>query len=358
MLYYFLYPMAGEVGLFNVFRYITFRSLGAAMTAIVIALFLGPVFIGWLKKLQMGQVVRTDGPQTHLKKSGTPTMGGILILFSMVVSLLLWGDLESKEFWIVLFVTVAYGVIGWVDDYRKVVRKNPKGLSAKQKLFFQSIVAAVAAWLLLHFTSVNSELHVPFFKHFALDLGWFYYPFCLCVIVGASNAVNLTDGLDGLAIGPVITTAGTFMALAYVAGHVKIAEYLEIPYIAGASELSVYAAAMAAAGLGFLWFNSHPAQVFMGDVGSLALGGGIGALAVVTKNEILLLVVGGVFVMEALSVMIQVISFKTRGKRVFRMAPLHHHFELKGWPEPKVIVRFWIISILLAIAALSTLKLR
>ncbi|MGZ3693413.1 MAG: phospho-N-acetylmuramoyl-pentapeptide-transferase [Bdellovibrionota bacterium] len=358
MLYYFLYPMAGEVGLFNVFRYITFRSLGAAMTAIVIALFLGPVFIGWLKKLQMGQVVRTDGPQTHLKKSGTPTMGGILILFSMVVSLLLWGDLESKEFWIVLFVTVAYGVIGWVDDYRKVVRKNPKGLSAKQKLFFQSIVAAVAAWLLLHFTSVNSELHVPFLKHFALDLGWFYYPFCLCVIVGASNAVNLTDGLDGLAIGPVITTAGTFMALAYVAGHVKIAEYLEIPYIAGASELSVYAAAMAAAGLGFLWFNSHPAQVFMGDVGSLALGGGIGALAVVTKNEILLLVVGGVFVMEALSVMIQVISFKTRGKRVFRMAPLHHHFELKGWPEPKVIVRFWIISILLAIAALSTLKLR
>jgi phospho-N-acetylmuramoyl-pentapeptide-transferase len=350
--------MAGEIGFFNVFRYITFRSLGAAMTAIIIALFLGPFFIGWLKKLQMGQVVRTDGPQTHLKKSGTPTMGGILILFSMVVSLLLWGDLASKEFWIVLFVTVAYGVIGWVDDYKKVVKKNPKGLSAKQKLLFQSLVAAVAAWMLMTYTGVNTELHVPFFKHVALDLGWLYIPFCLCVIVGASNAVNLTDGLDGLAIGPVITTAGTFMALAYVAGHVKIAEYLEIPYIAGASELSVYAASMAAAGLGFLWFNSHPAQVFMGDVGSLALGGGIGALAVVTKNEILLLVVGGVFVMEALSVMIQVASFKTRGKRVFRMAPLHHHFELKGWPEPKVIVRFWIISILLAIAALSTLKLR
>lgn len=358
MLYYFLYPMAGEIGLFNVFRYITFRSLGAAMTAIIIALFLGPTFIGWLKKLQMGQVVRTDGPQTHLKKSGTPTMGGILILFSMVVSLLLWGDLASKEFWIVLFVTIGYGLIGWVDDYRKVVKKNPKGLSAKQKMFFQIIVAGIASWLLLKYTSVNSELHVPFFKHFALDLGWLYIPFCLCVIVGASNAVNLTDGLDGLAIGPVITTAGTFMALAYVAGHVKIAEYLEIPYIAGASELAVYSAAMGAAGLGFLWFNSHPAQVFMGDVGSLALGGGIGALAVVTKNEILLLVVGGVFVMEALSVMIQVASFKTRGKRVFKMAPLHHHFELKGWPEPKVIVRFWIISILLAIAALSTLKLR
>lgn len=358
MLYYFLFPMAGEIGLFNVFRYITFRGLGAAMTALLISLVLGPFFIGWLKKLQMGQVVRTDGPQTHLKKSGTPTMGGILILFSMLVSLLLWGDLASKEFWIVLFVTIGYGVIGWVDDYRKVVRKNPKGLSARQKLFFQILVAAVAGWLLQNYTGVNSELHVPFFKHFALDLGWLYIPFCLCVIVGASNAVNLTDGLDGLAIGPVITTAATFMALAYVAGHVKIAEYLEIPYIAGASELAVYASAMAAAGLGFLWFNSHPAQVFMGDVGSLALGGGIGALAVVTKNEILLLVVGGVFVMEALSVMIQVASFKLRGKRVFKMAPIHHHFELKGWPEPKVIVRFWIISALLAIAALSTLKLR
>jgi phospho-N-acetylmuramoyl-pentapeptide-transferase len=358
MLYYFLYPLSGEVGPFNVFRYITFRALGAAMTALLISLVLGPIFIGWLKKLQMGQVVRTDGPQTHLKKSGTPTMGGILILFSLVTSLLLWGDLASKEFWIVLFVTVGYGVIGWVDDYRKVVKKNPKGLSAKQKMFFQLVVGGIAGWLLLRFTGVNSELHFPFFKNFALDLGWLYIPFVLCVIVGASNAVNLTDGLDGLAIGPVITTAGTFMALAYVAGHVKIAEYLEIPYIAGASELAVYSAAMAAAGLGFLWFNAHPAQVFMGDVGSLALGGGIGALAVVTKNEILLLVVGGVFVMEAVSVMIQVASFKTRGKRVFRMAPIHHHFELKGWPEPKVIVRFWIISALLAIAALSTLKLR
>jgi phospho-N-acetylmuramoyl-pentapeptide-transferase len=358
MLYHFLYPLAGEIGLFNVFRYITFRSLGASMTAILLALLLGPKFIDWLKSLQMGQVVRTDGPQTHLKKSGTPTMGGVLILFSMLVSILFWADLSNVGLWIVIFVTVAYGVIGWVDDYRKVVRKNPKGLSARQKLFFQSIVAGLAAWLLLRFTATNSELHLPFFKNFALDLGWLYVPFCICVIVGASNAVNLTDGLDGLAIGPVITTAGTFLVLAYIAGNVKIADYLEIPHIAGAGELAVYGAAMAAAGLGFLWFNSHPAQVFMGDVGSLSLGGGIGALAVVTKNEILLLVVGGVFVMEAVSVMIQVASFKTRGKRVFRMAPLHHHFELKGWPEPKVIVRFWIISILLAIAALSTLKLR
>ena len=350
--------MAEHVSFFNVFRYITFRGLGAAMTALLLSLLLGPGFINWLKRLQMGQVVRTDGPQTHLKKSGTPTMGGVLILFSMVVSLLFWADLSNAGLWIVIFVTVAYGLIGWVDDYRKVVLKNPKGLSARQKLFFQSIVAAIASWLFLRYTPTMPELHLPFFKNFALDLGWVYIPFSMCVIVGASNAVNLTDGLDGLAIGPVITTAATFLLLAYVAGNVKIAEYLEIPYIAGTGELAVYAAAMAAAGLGFLWFNSHPAQVFMGDVGSLSLGGGIGALAVVTKNEILLLVVGGVFVMEALSVMIQVASFKTRGKRVFRMAPLHHHFELKGWPEPKVIVRFWIISILLAIAALSTLKLR
>lgn len=358
MLYYFLFPLAEQVGIFNVFRYITFRSLGAALTALLLSLVLGPWFIRWLSRMQMGQVVRNDGPQTHLKKSGTPTMGGVLILASMLTSLLLWADLSNQGLWIVIFVTFSYGVIGWVDDYRKVVHKNPKGLSARQKLIFQFLVAAVASWLFLKFTAVNAELRVPFFKNFVLDLGWVYVPFAMCVIVGASNAVNLTDGLDGLAIGPVITTAGTFLLLAYVAGHVKIAEYLEIPYVAGAGELSVYGAAMAAAGLGFLWFNAHPAQVFMGDVGSLALGGGIGALAVVTKNEILLLIVGGVFVMEALSVMIQVTSFKTRGKRVFRMAPIHHHFELKGWPEPKVIVRFWIISILLAIVGLSTLKLR
>lgn len=358
MLYHFLYPLSEQISAFNVFRYITFRSLGAAMTALLISLALGPWMINWLKSLQWGQVVRTEGPQTHLKKSGTPTMGGVLILFSMIISMLLWMDFSNIGMWIVMFVTVAYGLIGWVDDYRKVVHKNTKGLSARQKLVLQFLVAGIASYLFLKYTAVNAELRLPFFKNFSLDLGWVYVPFCMCVIVGASNAVNLTDGLDGLAIGPVITTAGTFLLLAYVAGHVKIAEYLEIPYIAGAGELSVYAAAMAAAGLGFLWFNAHPAQVFMGDVGSLALGGGIGALAVVTKNEILLLIVGGVFVMEALSVMIQVASFKTRGKRVFRMAPIHHHFELKGWPEPKVIVRFWIISILLAIVAISTLKLR
>ncbi|RZA03441.1 MAG: phospho-N-acetylmuramoyl-pentapeptide-transferase [Proteobacteria bacterium] len=358
MLYHFLYPLSNEISAFNVFRYITFRSFGAALTAILLALALGPLFIRGLKRLQMGQVVRTDGPQTHLKKSGTPTMGGVLILFSMLVSTLLWADLSNPTLWIVMMVTAAYGLLGFVDDYQKVVKKNTKGLSARQKLLGQFIVAGLAAYLFMTYTPVNADLRVPFFKTFVLNLSWLYVPFCMCVIVGASNAVNLTDGLDGLAIGPVITTAGTFLILAYVAGHVKIAEYLEIPYIAGVGELAVYAAAMAAAGLGFLWFNTHPAQVFMGDVGSLSLGGGIGALAVATKNEFLLIIVGGIFVIEALSVMIQVASFKTRGKRVFRMAPIHHHFELKGWPEPKVIVRFWIISILLAIVALSTLKLR
>lgn len=358
MLYQFLYPLSEQISLFNVFRYITFRSLGAALTALMLSLLLGPAFINWLKKLMLGQVVRTDGPQTHLKKSGTPTMGGILILFALFTSLLLWVDFSNRALWITIFVTAAYGLIGFVDDYQKVAKKNTKGLSARQKLAGQFVIAGIASYLFLKYTPITSELHVPFFKNFVIDLGWLYIPFAMCVIVGASNAVNLTDGLDGLAIGPVITTSGTFLLLAYVAGHFKIAEYLEIPYIAGAGELAVFSAAMAAAGLGFLWFNAHPAQVFMGDVGSLSLGGGIGALAVATKNEILLLIVGGVFVMEAVSVMIQVVSFKTRGKRVFRMAPIHHHFELKGWPEPKVIVRFWIISILLAIVAISTLKLR
>lgn len=358
MFLHFLYPLASEYGLFNVFRYITFRSLGAAVTALLLSLLLGNTMINWMKTLQMKQVVRTDGPQTHLKKSGTPTMGGVLILFAMLTSLLLWVDITNVSIWIVVFVTVCYGLIGFVDDYRKVVKKNPKGLSARQKLFWQIIVAGIASYLFLKHANIGSDLHFPFFKNFVIDLGWFYIPFAMCVIVGSSNAVNLTDGLDGLAIGPVITTSATFMILAYLAGHVKIAEYLEIPYVAGSGELAVFAATMAASGLGFLWFNTHPAQVFMGDVGSLSLGGAIGALAVVTKNEVLLCVVGGIFVVEALSVMIQVASFKTRGKRVFRMAPLHHHFELKGWPEPKVIVRFWIISILLAIVAISTLKLR
>ena len=294
MLYFFLYPLASRISAFNVFRYITFRTLGAAITALLISLVLGPVFIRWLKTLQMGQVVRDDGPKTHLKKSGTPTMGGVLILFSLFVSVLLWADLRNRGIWIVSLVTFAYGIVGWVDDYRKVVKKNTKGLSARQKLFWQIFVACFCSWLFIKYAAVTTDLHIPFFKNFVWNLGWFYIPFAMCVIVGASNAVNLTDGLDGLAIGPVITTSGTFLLLAYLAGHVKIAEYLEIPYIPGVGELSIFAAAMAASGLGFLWFNAHPAEVFMGDVGALALGGGIGALAVITKNEFLLLVVGGV----------------------------------------------------------------
>ncbi len=358
MLYHFLYPLSSHFGFFNVFRYISFRGLGASVTALLLSLALGPWFINRLRSLQMGQVVREDGPSTHLKKRGTPTMGGALILFSLVTSVLLWGDIANRSLWIVLFITVSYGLIGWVDDYKKVVHKDPKGLSAREKLFYQFLFGGIGIWMLLKYTPVTPELHLPFFKNFVWNMGWLYMPFAMCVIVGCSNAVNLTDGLDGLAIGSTITTAATFMVLAYLAGHVKLAEYLEIPYVHGSGELAVFAAALAASGLGFLWFNAHPAQVFMGDVGSLSLGGAIGSLAVVTKNEILLVVIGGVFVVEALSVMIQVASFKTRGKRVFKMAPIHHHFELKGWPEPKVIVRFWIISILLALVALSTLKLR
>ncbi len=358
MLYQLLFPLAGQLSALNIFRYITFRSFGAAVTALLLSLALGPWFINRLRSLQLGQVVRDDGPQTHKKKSGTPTMGGALILFALLMAVLLWGDLKNIGLWIVMFVTVGNGMIGWVDDYRKVVHKNTKGLSARQKLFFQFLVAGVAAWLIQTYTDVDTNLALPFFKHLVIPLGYLYVPFAMLVIVGSANAVNLTDGLDGLAIGSVITTSATFAIFAYVAGNAKIAEYLEIPHIPGSGELTVFAAAMAASGLGFLWYNAHPAQVFMGDVGSLSLGGAIGSLAVVTKNEILLLVVGGVFVMEAISVMVQVASFKTRGKRVFKMAPIHHHFELKGWPEPKVIVRFWIISILLSLIALSTLKLR
>jgi phospho-N-acetylmuramoyl-pentapeptide-transferase len=358
MLYHLLYPMASDIGVLNVFRYITFRTFGAAITALLLSLVFGPWMIRRLRALQMGQVVRDDGPETHKKKSGTPTMGGVLILFALLTATLLWVDLTNISVWVVIMVTGGYGLVGWVDDYLKVVKKNTKGLSARQKLVCQFIIAGIASYLLMQYTHVRSDLRVPFFKNFILDLGWLYIPFAMCVIVGASNAVNLTDGLDGLATGPTITSMLTYMLLAYLAGHAKLADYLEIPYIAGAGELSVFCAAVAAAGLGFLWFNTHPAEVFMGDVGSLSLGGAIGTVAVVTKNEILLIVIGGIFVLEALSVMIQVISFKTRGKRVFKMAPIHHHFELKGWAEPKVIVRFWIISILLAIVALSTLKLR
>jgi phospho-N-acetylmuramoyl-pentapeptide-transferase len=358
MLHYLLYPLSDQYALFNVFKYITFRTFGAAITAVLLSLFMGPAYIRLLQRKQMGQAIRDDGPKSHLSKKGTPTMGGGLMLLSITVSTLLWGDLTNKSVWVALITTILFAVIGYVDDYRKVIQKNPKGLSSREKLVLQTLVALGAAVVLYVMREVPPVLKFPFFKDLSLDLGLLFIPFAVLVIVGASNAVNLTDGLDGLAVGPTITTASTFLILAYCAGHVKIAEYLQIPHIPGAGELSIFLATVAAACLGFLWFNTYHAQVFMGDVGSLALGAALGTTAVITKNEILLAVCGGIFVLEALSVMAQVASFKLTGKRVFKMAPIHHHFELKGWAEPKVIVRFWIISVLLALVTLSTLKLR
>jgi len=319
---------------------------------------IGPSYIRFLKRKQMGQAIRDDGPKSHLSKKGTPTMGGGLIILAIVIPTLLWADLSNQNIWIAVVTTFLFGVVGYIDDYRKVVKKNPKGLSAKQKLLGQLIIALGAAYVIYFLRETPPDLKFPFFKEVSIHLGGFFLVFATFVIVGASNAVNLTDGLDGLAVGPTITTSATFLILAYCAGHAKIAEYLQIPYVPGAGELSVFLGTIAASCLGFLWFNTYPAQVFMGDVGSLALGAALGVVAVITKNEILLAICGGIFVVEALSVMAQVASFKITGRRVLRMAPIHHHFELKGWAEPKVIVRFWIISILLALVTLSTLKLR
>lgn len=358
MLLHWLYPFHETISFFNVFKYITFRSFGAGITSMLLCVALGPWFIRALQRMQIGQEVRNDGPQSHLSKKGTPTMGGALILFAIVVPTLLWADLRNMNIWIALGATVSFGLIGYIDDYRKVVQKNSKGLSARQKLVMQVLFAGIAAGFMYYYRETPPVLKFPFFKDWSIDLGWLFIPFAVLVIVGASNAVNLTDGLDGLAVGPTMTTAATFAVLAYCAGHVRIAEYLQIPYIPGAGELAVFLATVCAACLGFLWFNTYPAQVFMGDVGSLALGAALAVCAIITKNEILLALCGGVFVLEALSVMAQVASFKMTGKRVFKMAPIHHHFELKGWAEPKVIVRFWIISILLALATLATLKLR
>jgi phospho-N-acetylmuramoyl-pentapeptide-transferase len=358
MFFNLLYPLHVNHSFFNVFKYITFRTFGAAITSVMLSLMVGPGFIRLLKEKQMGQSIRDDGPKSHLSKKGTPTMGGGLILLAIVIPTLLWADLTNKNIWIALITTLLFGVIGYIDDYKKVVKKNSKGLSAKQKLIGQILVAFVASYLLFIWRETPPDLKFPFLKGASIHLGWFFVVFSTFVIVGASNAVNLTDGLDGLAVGPTITTSSTFLILAYCAGHVKIAEYLQIPYIAGAGELAVFLGTVAASCLGFLWFNTYPAQVFMGDVGALALGAALGVVSVITKNEILLAICGGIFVVEALSVMAQVASFKMTGKRVFRMAPIHHHFELKGWAEPKVIVRFWIISILLALVTLSTLKLR
>lgn len=353
--------LAEDVRAFNVFNYITLRAVLATLTSLLLSFIVGPLMIRKLTAYKIGQSVRDDGPQAHLLKAGTPTMGGALILVAVAVTTLLWADLSNRLVWVVLIVTTGFGVIGWIDDYRKVVHRNPKGLSARAKFFWQSVIG-VATALYLAWTAVlpaQTELIVPFFKQVAYPLGLVgFVVLSYLVIVGTSNAVNLTDGLDGLAIMPTVMIASALAIFAYVAGHAVFSRYLGFPFIPGAGELSVLCAAIAGAGLAFLWFNAYPAEVFMGDVGALALGAALGTIAVVVRQEIVLLVMGGVFVVETLSVVLQVASFKLTGKRVFRMAPLHHHYELKGWKENQVVVRFWIITMMLVLVGLSTLKLR
>jgi len=360
MLYWLITEFADQLSGFGVFKYLSFRAILGAITALFISLVLGPKVIRTLVSLQIGQSIRTDGPQSHLSKSGTPTMGGALILLSVGLSTLLWADLSNHYVWIVLFTTFGFGAIGWVDDYRKVVEKNARGLPARWKYFWQSVVGLVAAFALYYSAEVPAatELYLPFFKNFSLSLGLGFIVLSYFVLVGSSNAVNLTDGLDGLAIMPTVMVAAALGVFSFVTGNSFLSEYLLHPYIPGAGELIVICAAIVGAGLGFLWFNTYPAQVFMGDVGALALGAALGVIAIIVRAEAVLFIMGGIFVVETLSVVIQVVSFKTTGKRVFRMAPLHHHFELKGWPEPKVIVRFWIITLVLVLIGLATLKLR
>lgn len=348
------------VAAFRVFEYLSFRSIVCALTAFLIVLLLGPAFIRRLTILQIGQHVRSDGPQSHLKKSGTPTMGGALILVAIAISVLLWGDLNNRFIWVAIFTMLGFGFIGWMDDYLKLVRKNSKGLIARWKYFWQSLLAVVVAIYLFHTAHVSAETHlfVPFFKHLAPEMGVFFIVLSYFVIVGSSNAVNLTDGLDGLALLPTVLVAGALGIFAYLTGNFKFSEYLMIPYIPGAGEMALFCSAIGGAGLGFLWYNTYPAQVFMGDVGALGLGALLGVIAVIIRQEIVFLFMSGVFVAETVSVILQVGSFKLTGKRIFRMAPLHHHFELKGWAEPKVIVRFWIITFLLVLLSLATLKIR
>ncbi|MES2364298.1 MAG: phospho-N-acetylmuramoyl-pentapeptide-transferase [Pseudomonadota bacterium] len=361
MLLWLTQHMAHDVRAFNVFNYITLRAVLATLTSLTISFVVGPAVIRKLASMKIGQSVRDDGPQTHLIKAGTPTMGGALILVSITISTLLWADLSNHYIWVVLFTTLGFGAIGWVDDYRKVVHRNPKGLSAKAKYFWQSLIGLIAALFIAYSTHLpaQTELIVPFFKHVGIPLGTFgFVVLTYFVIVGSSNAVNLTDGLDGLAIMPTVMVASALAIFAYVAGNAVFSRYLGVPHIPGAGELVVFCTAMAGAGLAFLWFNAYPAEVFMGDVGALALGAALGVVAVIVRQEIVLFIMGGVFVVETLSVVIQVASFKLTGKRVFRMAPLHHHYELKGWKETQVVVRFWIITMMLVLIGLSTLKLR
>lgn len=358
MLYNWLYPLHTEFSFLNVFRYLSFRVIYAAVTAFLVAFVLTPWLIQKLQEIKMGQQIRDDGPQRHLAKSGTPTMGGILIIFAVVLSTLLWADLTNKYVWLVIVSTLGFGLIGFADDYLKFSKARSKGLTATEKFVGQFGIALIVGLVLYSMPGFSTKLNVPFFKNITPDLSWFYVPFVVLVIVGASNAVNLTDGLDGLAIGPVMIATMAYTIVVYMAGHKIFADYLLIPYVEGAGEVGVFTAAIFGASLGFLWFNTYPASVFMGDVGSLPLGAALGTVAVISKHELLLILVGGVFVIEAVSVIFQVLSFKSRGKRIFLMAPIHHHFEMKGWEEPKVVVRLWIIAILLALLSLSTLKLR
>ncbi|MGE5522611.1 MAG: phospho-N-acetylmuramoyl-pentapeptide-transferase [Rhodospirillaceae bacterium] len=353
--------LAKDIRAFNVFSYITLRAVLACLTALVISFILGPHVIRKLTTMKIGQAVRTDGPQTHLTKAGTPTMGGALIVMSVAISTLLWADLENRFVWIVLWVMLSFAGIGWIDDYRKVVERNPKGLSAKAKFFWQTVFGISAAWYIAYSTGLPAQTQfiVPFFKEVAYPLGGIgFIVMTYFVIVGTSNAVNLTDGLDGLAIMPSVMIGAALGVFSYVAGHAVFSKYLAFPYIPGAGELTIVCGAIGGAGLAFLWFNAYPAEVFMGDVGALALGAALGTIAVIVRQEIVLFIMGGVFVVETLSVMLQVASFKLTGKRVFRMAPLHHHYELKGWKETQVVVRFWIITMMLVLVGLSTLKLR
>jgi len=360
MLYWLADVLSEYIGVLTVFKYLTLRGILGVITALFIALWVGPHMIHKLSVRQIGQSVRDDGPKSHLSKAGTPTMGGALILVAIGIATLLWSDLNNRYVWITLFVCTAFGAIGWVDDYRKVVEKNSKGLPARWKYFWQS-VAAIVAGLALYSTATlpqETELIVPFFKEVVFDLGPTFIVLTYFVLVGSSNAVNLTDGLDGLAIMPTVLVAGALGIFAYVSGNSVFANYLHIPHVPGSGELIIFCGAMVGAGLGFLWFNTYPAQVFMGDVGALALGAALGIVAVIVRQEIVLFVMGGVFVMETVSVILQVASFKLTGRRIFRMAPLHHHFELKGWPEPRVIVRFWIVTVILVLIGLATLKIR
>jgi len=362
MLYNLLFPLADEIGVFNLFRYITLRTGGAVVTALFVSFVLGPAVIRWLKSKQAeGQPIREDGPQSHLiTKKGTPTMGGVLILLALGIATLLWADLTNGYVWAVLTVTLGFGAIGFVDDYIKLTKRSSNGLSGRLKLIGQIIIGGgVTIWITsLSDGALATGLALPFFKELLVPLGWFFVPWALIVLVGASNAVNLTDGLDGLAIMPALIAAACFALIAYVSGNFVFSEYLQIHFVRGAGELAVFCGALVGAGLGFLWYNAPPAMVFMGDTGSLAIGGALGAVSVVTKHEIVLAIIGGLFVLETVSVIVQVASFKLTGKRVFRMAPLHHHFEQKGWAESTIVIRFWIIASILALVGLATLKLR